>query len=106
MDLTDEQVQDGLAFARLIEDTRAWPALERLVKQLHDDAIKEWESDQTGELSKKWLRGARGMASALLPAIVQRAQDAQAQIVANREAEEVVRSRSEEGLGSGDLAIA
>ena len=103
--LTDEQVQDGLAFARLRADEKAWPALERLVRKLTEDGITAWQEDTTGERSKKWLRGWRELARGIIPAMDQLASDALTHVAAKKEAETIVRTQSDEGLGSGDLAI-
>jgi len=105
--LSDEQRQDGLAFARLIQDEKTWPALERLVRRLHDDAIQKWADSKDGDqYTKKWLRGAREMAGGFLPAVQQLAQDAIQSIEAEKEAQVIARTTAEDGLGSGDLAIA
>lgn len=103
--LTDEQVQDGLAFSRLMEDEYQWPALQRLVARLQDDAIRVWQEDQTDQFSKKWLRGSREMAMNFLNAIQGLSEQACVQVTAQKEAEQLVKSRSDEGMGSGDLAL-
>ena len=106
MTLTEEQVQDGLAFARLKQDEQAWPALERLARKLHDDAIARWADDKSGEYGKKWLKGAREMASAIIPAIEQAARDSVENVESEKEAQVIARTTAEDGMGSGDLAIA
>lgn len=103
-DLPDEVVQDGLAFSRLMEDPKAWPALLRLVAKFNADAIDRWEQDKTGECSRKWLRGYREASGDFLPRIAAMAQAALAH-VESKKVEKVVLTRSEEGMGSGDLAI-
>ena len=104
--LTDEQVQDGLAFARLKQDEKAWPAIERLVRRLHDDAIARWADDKSGDYGKKWLKGSREMAAAIIPAIEGLAQDAIKSVESEKEAQVIARTTAEDGMGSGDLAIA
>jgi hypothetical protein len=103
--LTDEQIQDGLAFARLVADDRTWPALQRLVARFNDSAIAKWEQDDKDQFTKKWLRGYRECAGDVLPAVVQLAQDAQAAVQAAKDLERVEKF-AEDGMGSGDLAIA
>lgn len=101
-ELTPEQLQDGLAFAKLMEDEKTWPALQRLIRKLHDDCITRWEKE---DLSKKWLAGSREMAGAFIPALTQLALDAQGQIDGEKESR-TAHPLPEEGLGAGDLAIA
>jgi hypothetical protein len=108
--MTDEQLQlqDGLAFYRLLQDEKMAAALERLCRRLNDDAIGRWEQDKTPtkDYSKKWLKGSREMAGCFLPAIKQMAQDSMDESDAAREAETLMRSSADDGMGSGDLSIA
>lgn len=102
-DLPEEVVQDGLAFAKLMEDERIWGALLRLVAKFNSDAIERWESDTTGEYSKKWLRGYRQAAGDLLPRIASIAQSAKVHLE-SKTTEEQAMLRSDEGMGSGDIS--
>lgn len=101
--MTEREIEDGVILGRLLEHEDFWPALQRVVKTLEDDAIKQF-CDGEGK-SKKWLMGAREMALAIIPAIVTRAQDAETAIQERKEQQEVVRSRGDDGTGSGDLAL-
>ena len=105
--MTDEQMQDGIAFYRLLQDEKMAAALERLCRRLNDDAIGRWEQDKTPtkDFSKKWLKGSREMAGCFIPAIKQMAEDAIAEQDAAKEAQVQVRSSADDGMGSGDLAI-
>lgn len=103
-ELTDEQVQDGLAFARMVADDKLWPALQRLTARLNADAIAKWEADTTDAFSKKWLRGYREAIGEFLPRVADQARDAQNHLAVAREVEKVL--PVQEGLGAGDLAIA
>ena len=105
-DLTDEMVKDGLAFAHLMEDERTWGAIIRLLAQFNADAISRWETDDKDIYTKKWLRGYREALNDLSMRIAQRAQDAKAHVSAKVEGERVARVISDDGKGSGDLAIA
>ena len=103
--LSVEAKRDCFLFAKLTADVEIWPALQRLVKRLHDDAITEWEMDKTGDKSKKWLAGSRNMAQQFIRAIEETAKDAQTVAEEEKHAQVVVKSHSEDGVGSGDLAI-
>ena len=98
--VTDEEYGDSLAFRRMHEDEAMWSALTRLVGRIDLDLIQQWTDDQTGERSKKWLKGAREMCGGFLPRISEMIQIAEAVIE-----EKVIRSPAEEGGGSGDIAL-
>lgn len=102
--MAEQAVLDGLALGRLRADEDAWAALERVVRQLHDDAVTKWSNDDT--VKKAWLRGAREVAGSIIPAIEQRILDAQGVVAEEREAKIELRTYAEDGVGSGDLAIA
>lgn len=105
--MTEEQMQDGIAFYRLLQDEKMATALERLCRRLNDDAIGRWEQDKTPtkDYSKKWLKGSREMAGCFIPAIKQMADDSIAEQEAAKEAQVQIRSSADDGMGSGDLAI-
>lgn len=104
--LPDQDYKDGLAFRRMREDSDTWGALERLVKRMSDDTIRKWTDDTTGQLSKKWLKGARDMCEAFIPVMVQMIADSESAIEETKDLEKTARSRADDGLGSGDIAIA
>ena len=104
--LEDELVQDGLAFARMMADERLWPALKRMLNRMNDDAIGMWERDDTEQHTKKWLRGYREAVGGVEGKITQIAELAKSHVIAAQEAEKIVRSVSDDGIGSGDLSIA
>lgn len=106
-ELDDQQIQDGLAFAEIMDDERAWAAIARLIGKFNADAISHWaDNPDGGPYSKKWLRGYRQAISDFMPRMAQMAQDSLAHLEAAKQAKDIVKSKSEEGLGSGDLAIA
>jgi hypothetical protein len=106
LDLTDEMVQDGLAFGRLLEDDRTWPAIKRLLAKLNEDAIALWEADESDAYSKKWLRGYRQALTDVALRVEEKSQRAQNHVLAARETAKRERALSDDGMGSGDLAIA
>jgi hypothetical protein len=99
----DEALQDGRALGKIRADEAQWAALERLVRRLDDDAIRKWTDGEN--VKKQWLRGAREMVAALLPAIEQAVDKATAIEEREKQAVEGLRSVAETGGGSGDLAI-
>lgn len=101
--MSEEDIEEGLTLGSLMDHEHYWPALQRIVKFLEDDAVGQFcDDDKKG---KKWLKGARDTARAIIPAIVNRAQDAQTAIEERKEATEAIRSRADDGTGSGDLAL-
>jgi len=105
-ELSDEMFKDGRACAELMADERLWPAVLRLLKAMNEDAISRWEADKTDEYSKKWLRGYREALGDVSLRIVESSQRAATHLAAVKDAELVTRSMSDDGMGSGDLAIA
>lgn len=101
----DQEYKDALALKRIREDEECFAALKRLVAKLNDDLIRQWTDDTTGERTKKWLKGAREMCGAFLPAIEEKAQLAQDVIAEKRDLETASRSKATDGHGTGDLAI-
>jgi len=101
--MTEREIEDGVTLGRLMEHEDFWPALQRIAKMLEDDAIGQF-CDGEGK-GKKWLRGARDTARAIIPAIETRAQAADMAIQERKEQQEVVRSKGDDGTGSGDLAL-
>jgi len=101
--MTEKDIDEGLVLRRLMEHEDYWPALERLVKLIEDDAVKQFCDDE-GK-SKKWLKGARETAQALIPAIQARAEAAAGALEERKELEQSTRSVSDDGTGSGDLAL-
>lgn len=98
--LTDQQVSDGLAFARMKEHhPKAWAALERLIARMRTDAAERFADSDS--LDKAWLKGARETLAQVLPAMEQLAEDAQAEVVESQNPE----VQAGEMRGSDDLAI-
>lgn len=106
LELSDESVQDGLAFARLMEDERLYGAFIRMLAQFNADAISKFEQDDDGKYTKKWLRGYREALNDMSMRIMQKAQDSAAFVQAKREGEKQIKAISDDGRGSGNLAIA
>jgi hypothetical protein len=101
----DQAYKDGLALRRVREDEDAWAAMGRLIQRLHDDLIQQWTDDTTGARSKKWLKGARETCDAFIPAMEQTIRNAEDVIQEKKDLESASRSRADDGVGSGDLAI-
>jgi hypothetical protein len=104
--ISEREYKDGRAFRRLREDEDIMPALERLLRRLDDDLIQGWTDDETGQKTKKWLKGARESLRAVIPAMDEMVRNAEDVIAERKELEETARSKADDGLGSGDLAIA
>lgn len=101
--MTERDIEDGVVLGRLMEHEDFWPAFQRVLKMLEDDAIGQFCNDD--KKGKKWLTGARDMLQSVIPAIASRAQDAETAIQERKEQQEVTRSRADDGMGSGDLAL-
>lgn len=106
LDLPDAMVQDGLALARLMEDERTWPVLERLFAKLNEDAIGQWTDDEDGKHGKKWLRGYRDCLVDIRRRIEETARLSVNHVEAKKQAEAVKAIRLDEGIGAGDMAVA
>ena len=106
LELTDDMVQEGLAFAKLMEDERQWNALTSLLRRLNEDAIARWSEGDGDKYTKKWLRGYREALMDITARIVQQANDSAAYVEAKREGERQIRLSPDNGSGTGDLAIA
>jgi hypothetical protein len=101
--MTDEQREDAHAFRLLKADSRMWPALQRLVRRIHDDGMRKYAN--TEGLKKSWFTGYREAVDAILPTMEQGAQDAETAEQEDEHAAEMVRTEPADGMGSGDLAI-
>jgi CHASE3 domain sensor protein len=105
LDLTDDQVKDGLALYALTQDEKVWPALQRVLKQMHDDAIAQWLSDEKG--GKKLMKGYRQCLSDIQSRIAERAQEALAHVENKKMLTDAERSMVDDGgKGVGEMAIA
>src|SRR5512147_1976616 len=71
----DQQKEDREALARLQQDTKIYPALQRLLAKLNEDAITKWTNGE--DVKKAWLRGYRECLDDLRGAVEQMAVDAQ-----------------------------
>lgn len=103
--LSDDQKQriaDGIAFRRLMEDENVWPALERLIKHMRDDAMATFAQEDS--LSRKWLKGVLDTCDLLLANVKLMVSDSQRAIDEEKELEMASRSRAEDGAGAGDFA--
>lgn len=83
-------------------DEELWPALQRLVKRIREDATETFAGDPN--LKRAWLKGALDSCGFFLANIAQTAEDAQKTLEEERQAREVARSVAEDGVGSGDFA--
>lgn len=102
-DLPDEQVQDGLAFARLMADERVWPALQRLLAKLKEDAIVQFTDEREGA-TKKWLKGYRQCLDDLQARMVDSTNLATNHVENKKLVSDAARSMADEGMGVGDIA--
>ena len=101
--MTEQEVEEGLILRRLIEHEDYGPALERLAKKLEEDAVGQFCDDESK--GKKWLKGARETARAIIPAIKTRAEAAGTVLEERKEQAASVRSGADDGMGSGDVAL-
>jgi hypothetical protein len=109
--LNEDDFRDGLALNRALHDNEdLLPALVAIAKRMNDDAIAKWTAaesrDGENPYSKKWLRGYREAAADFVPNIQQRIQDAVSELESRQDERRLLKSRAEDGIGSGDLAIA
>ena len=95
--------KDAEALMRIRSDEQAWSALNRIVEQLDKDIFLKWSADNS--VDRQWVSGAREIVRAFIPSILQRIEDAQLVVVEEKHAAEIGRAQSEDGVGSGDLAI-
>jgi hypothetical protein len=95
--------KDAEALMRVRSDEGAWKAIERIVEQLDRDIFLKWSADQS--VDRQWVSGAREIVRAFIPSILQRIEDAQLVVVEEKHAAEIGKAQSEDGVGSGDLAI-
>ena len=102
--LSEERVKDGFALSRIKDDEQAWAALGRLVLRMNADVIDQWSRDKT--IKRSYVDGARSSLGAILPAILQMIEDSQTVAEEQKHSLTIVRSSADDGVGSGDLAIA
>lgn len=94
--------QDREALARLQQDTKIYPALQRLLSKLNEDAITKWTREEG--VKKAWLKGYRECLDDFRGAVEQMALDAQDDAASEQHGKEIL--ASDEAFGASDLAIA
>lgn len=101
--LTEAEVEEGLVLSRLMEHEDFWPAIQAVVKRIENDAVHGFLSDE--KKGRKWLKGYLEAIRSVVPAIATKATDSETVIQEYRDQVDTVRSRAEDGQGSGDLSL-
>jgi hypothetical protein len=101
--LTSQQLQDGFALKALMAHETMWPALQRAVLAVRDDAVRKFGNEDG--LSRKWLKGVVETCELLLKNIEEAGENASDVEVERRQVEAASRSVAADGRGTGDLAV-
>lgn len=100
--LSKDEIEDARALRRLLQDKALYPALERLILRMELDLVRRFTEDQA--IKRQYVRGGREALAQVLPNIKETAERLREHEEAEQDLARSVRSVTEDGLGSGDLA--